>query len=81
MARTPPVRRARGKAYHHGDLRRTLIDTALALVAETDVSSLTLREVARRAGVTHGAPYHHFPNKAALVAAVAEEGYRVLLAE
>jgi AcrR family transcriptional regulator len=52
--------------------------TALELVEREDIGALTLREVARRAGVTHGAPYHHFPSKAALVAALAEEGYRVL---
>ena len=46
------------------------------LVEESDVAALTLREVARRAGVTHAAPYHHFPNKAALLAVLAEEGYR-----
>jgi AcrR family transcriptional regulator len=66
--------------YHHGDLRRTLLDTAVDLVAEHDICALTLREVARRAGVTHAAPYHHFPSKAALVAAVAEEGYDALYA-
>src|SRR5580704_14448362 len=77
-----PVKRAAPKrSYHHGDLYRVLIATALKLVEESDVSALTLREVARRAGVTHGAPYHHFRNKAALVAALAEEGYRALYTE
>ena len=58
-----------------------MIDSALELAGEGDVSALTLREVARRAGVTHGAPYHHFPNKGALIAAVAEEGFRLLYTE
>ena len=74
--RRKPTRRS----YHHGDLRRVLIATALELAEEQDVSNLTLREVARRAGVTHSAPYHHFPTKESLLAAVAEEGFRALYA-
>lgn len=58
-----------------------LVETALELAEEQDVSNLTLREVARRAGVTHSAPYHHFPTKESLLAAVAEEGFRALHAE
>jgi AcrR family transcriptional regulator len=65
-------------SYHHGDLRRALLDTALRLIAEEGSSSFTLREVARRAGVSHAAPYRHFANKTALLAAVAEEGFRTL---
>ena len=57
-------------SYHHGDLRRALVDAALALVAETGRWDLSLREVARRAGVSHNAPYAHFPDKAALLAAI-----------
>jgi AcrR family transcriptional regulator len=64
--------------YHHGDLRRALIEASLALIAEEGFSALTLREVARRAGVTHAAPYRHFPDKEALLAAVAEEGFRAM---
>jgi AcrR family transcriptional regulator len=67
--------------YHHGDLRRALIDASLALIAEEGFSALTLREVARRAGVTHAAPYRHFADKEALLAAVAEEGFRSMAAE
>lgn len=65
--------------YHHGDLRRALIEASLALIAEEGFSALTLREVARRAGVTHAAPYRHFPDKEALLAAVAEEGFRTMV--
>jgi AcrR family transcriptional regulator len=72
----PPARR---KSYHHGDLRRALIDQAEALVAQEGVAALTLREVARRSGVSQAAPYRHFPSKQALVAAVAEEGFREML--
>ena len=60
--------------YHHGDLRQALIDAALELVVEKDVSSVSLREVARKAGVSHAAPYRHFEDKEALLAAVAQEG-------
>lgn len=66
------------QTYHHGDLRQALIDAALELVVEKDVSSLSLREVARRVGVSHTASYRHFADKQALLAAVAEEGFQVL---
>ena len=70
---------AKKRAYHHGDLRRALVDEALLLVAEQGIARLTLRETARRVGVSEAAPYRHFPSKAALVAAAAEEGFRTLL--
>jgi AcrR family transcriptional regulator len=65
----------RKRAYHHGDLRRALTDAALELVAERGASGFTLREAARRAGVSHTAPYNHFPSREALLAALAEEGF------
>ncbi|MBC8075532.1 MAG: TetR/AcrR family transcriptional regulator [Chloroflexales bacterium] len=61
----------RTKTYHHGNLHQALLDAARALVHESGVEGLTLREVARRAGVTTGAPYHHFADKAALIYALA----------
>lgn len=64
--------------YHHGDLRRALLDASLALISEEGFGALSLREVARRAGVTHAAPYRHFADKEALLAAVAEEGLRAM---
>src|SRR5262245_46766036 len=67
--------------YHHGDLKRALIDTALAMVTEEGTWSFTLREVARRAGVSHAAPYNHFPDKAALLAEVAALGFQALARE
>lgn len=67
--------------YHHGDLRHALIEASLALISEEGFSALTLREVARRAGVTHAAPYRHFADKEALLAAVAEEGFRTMTAQ
>jgi AcrR family transcriptional regulator len=63
------------RPYHHGDLRRTLLDAALALIAEAGPQGFTLREVARRAGVSHNAPYRHFRDKQELLAAVATEGF------
>ncbi|UJF34187.1 TetR/AcrR family transcriptional regulator [Paenibacillus hexagrammi] len=64
------------KQYHHGDLRRTLIRAGYELIVEGGASSLDLRKVARKAGVSHTAPYRHFADKKALLAAIAEEGYR-----
>src|SRR5271163_2946297 len=72
------VRSAESKPYHHGDLRRALIDTALQLVTEEQDWTFSLREVARRAGVSHRAPYNHFPEKLDLLAAVAAVGFERL---
>ena len=70
---------ARGKKpYHHGDLRRALLREARAALEERGPAALSLREVARRAGVSQAAPYRHFPDKEGLLAALAEEGYREL---
>ena len=63
------------RTYHHGDLRRALLEAAWRLVAEKGLAALTLREVARAAGVSHAAPYHHFPTRTALLDALAEEGF------
>ena len=72
------IRRAKQQPYHHGDLRRALIDTALNLVTEEQDWTFSLREVARRAGVSHRAPYNHFPEKLDLLAAVAAVGFERL---
>ena len=63
------------RTYHHGDLRRALLEAAWRLVAEKGLAALTLREVARAAGVSHAAPYHHFPTRTALLDALAVEGF------
>lgn len=68
----------RSVGQHHGDLRRALIGAALELVAESDTAGVTLRAVARRAGVSAAAPYHHFADKDALLAAVARDGFDAL---
>jgi AcrR family transcriptional regulator len=64
-----------------GDLRRALLDAARAILRESGVPALSLRGVARRAGVSHMAPYHHFAGRAELVAAVAADGFHRLTAE
>lgn len=64
------------RPYHHGDLENALIEAGAALLAAGGVSGLTLREVARRAGVSPAAPYAHFRDKEALVAAIAADGLR-----
>lgn len=61
------------RPYHHGDLKRALIETAQGMLDEG--WHFTLREVARRAGVSHAAPYKHFPDKTALLAEIATIGY------
>lgn len=63
------------RPYHHGDLRRALIETAMGMLHEDRGWQFTLREVARRAGVSHAAPYKHFPDKAALLAEMALVGF------
>jgi AcrR family transcriptional regulator len=68
------------RPYHHGDLRRALLDAALTILRERGPDALTLRGVARAAGVSATAPYRHFADRAALVAGVAEDGFRRLLA-
>ncbi|MGH7528396.1 MAG: TetR/AcrR family transcriptional regulator, partial [Gemmatimonadales bacterium] len=68
----------RAAPYHHGDLRRALIETALTMVTEEGAWNFTLREVARRAGVSHAAPYNHFADKSALLAEVAALGFQAL---
>ncbi len=68
------------RRYHHGDLRRALIDTALGAMREERNWQFTLREIARRAGVSHAAPYKHFPDKGALLTALAMIGFDQLRA-
>jgi len=67
-------------AYHHGNLRRALLDAALDMFAARGAFDFTLRELAREAGVTHNAPYRHFAGKAELLAALREEGFAELAA-
>jgi len=66
------------RGYHHGDLRSALLVAAGDLLAEAGAVAVSLREVARRAGVSHSAPYRHFPDRDALLAALAAEGFAEL---
>jgi AcrR family transcriptional regulator len=68
----------RAKPYHHGNLREALLEAAIRLIAEVGPTAFTLREVARRAGVSHNAPYRHFRDRDDLMAAVAAQGFREL---
>jgi len=70
--RRPPA----AKRYHHGDLRRALIDAALRLAEQGGVEGISVREAARLAGVSPGAPFRHFETRDALMTAVAEEAQR-----
>ena len=76
MARTQEPQAAR--PFHHGDLRRAIVKAALDLLSETESLELSLRELARRAGVTHNAPYKHFADKRDLLAAVSAAGFDML---
>ena len=73
--RRPPRPRA---AYHHGDLRRALLDAGREILRAGGPEALTLRAVARHAGVSQTAPYRHFADRRALVLAIAEEGFAEL---
>ena len=78
MARTNPAASRRHRPYHHGNLRRALLDEALATIRSEGVEGLTLREIGGRVGVSRTALYRHFADKRALLAAVATEGFRTL---
>ena len=69
---------ADNRPYHHGDLRRALIDAAQRLLESEGPTALSLRAVAREAGVSPAAPYHHFKDKSDLLEAVAHEGWDLL---
>lgn len=75
----PGNRSKRPKRYHHGDLRRALLDATLSLAAERSPAGVSLRESARAAGVSQAAPYRHFADKQTMLAAASEEGFRLLL--
>ena len=69
---------AEARPYHHGDLRRALVDAARRILEAEGPTALSLRAVAREAGVSPAAPYHHFKDKAELLDAVAQEGWQML---
>jgi AcrR family transcriptional regulator len=69
---------AAAKPYHHGDLRRALVEAAERVLEREGPQALSLRAVAREAGVSPAAPYHHFKDKSDLLKAIAEEGFHAL---
>ncbi|MDV5146237.1 TetR/AcrR family transcriptional regulator [Streptomyces sp. SBC-4] len=68
------------KTYHHGDLRQSVLAAALDVIAADGPGALSLRDLARRAGVSHAAPAHHFKDRTGLLTAIAAEGYDLLAA-
>jgi AcrR family transcriptional regulator len=68
------------RGYHHGDLRRAVLDAALQVITADGPGGISLRDLARRAGVSHTAPAHHFKDKAGLLTEIAIEGYDLLAA-
>jgi AcrR family transcriptional regulator len=72
---------ARGRPYHHGELAPSLREAARAILEEEGLEALSLRSVARRAGVSHAAPYRHYPSREALLADVASDGLAQLRLE
>jgi len=69
-----------GVPYHHGDLKNALIKAGVEILAEEGLAGLSLRKVAKQAGVSHAAPYSHFADKHALIAAISTEGFKQLYA-
>ncbi|MEU6068462.1 TetR/AcrR family transcriptional regulator [Streptomyces sp. NPDC047082] len=66
------------RPYHHGDLRRAILTAALDVIAADGPSALSLRDLARRAGVSHAAPAHHFKDRTGLLTVIAAEGFGLL---
>ncbi|MFI8291763.1 TetR/AcrR family transcriptional regulator [Streptomyces sp. ms191] len=69
---------SRSSSYHHGDLRQAVLTAALDVIAAEGPAALSLRDLARRAGVSHAAPAHHFKDRTGLLTAIATEGYDLL---
>ena len=69
------------KKYHHGDLKNALIKAGVEVLSKEGTGALSLRKVAERAGVSHSAPYSHFSDKQALIAAISTEGFKQLYTE
>ena len=76
-----PEETKRKPGHHHGDLRRALVEATIALIESEGPERVSVRNAARVAGVSPGAPFRHFPTRAALMTAVAEEGMRRFRAE
>jgi AcrR family transcriptional regulator len=74
----PTLRKSEERPYHHGDLPRVIVKAALEILRETQSLEFSLRELARRAGVSHNAPYKHFADKRELLTAVSAAGFEQL---
>ena len=77
-AKKPAAKKKPNAAYHHGELHLALRDAALAILEKDGLGELSLRAVARKAGVSHAAPYRHYPNHEALLVELASEGFQEL---
>ncbi|MBZ0221787.1 MAG: TetR/AcrR family transcriptional regulator [Dokdonella sp.] len=75
---SPPRARRGATEYHHGDLRQALLDAAQDLLISAGIEAVGMREIARRVGVSHAAPYRHYASREALLADLAASGYREL---
>ena len=73
-----PKPQSHERPYHHGDLRRAIVQAALEILRETQSLEFSLRELARRAGVSHNAPYKHFADKRELLTAISAAGFELL---
>src|SRR5688572_25760447 len=73
-----PAAMASTRPYHHGRLREAVLEAAVAEIETVGPARLSMREIARRAGVSHAAPAHHFGDKAGIFTAIAIEGYRLI---
>jgi AcrR family transcriptional regulator len=67
----------RPSRYHHGNLKKTMVQTAIQLIEERGEASFTIRELAKSVGVSHAAAYRHFRSKRELLAQIAEEGWNI----
>ena len=76
--KTKPTKRPPPKPYHHGDLHQEILCAACALIEESNIASLSLREIAKKVGVSHTAPYRHFKDKESLLAGIAGVGFQEL---
>src|SRR2546425_9666604 len=74
------MRKTAARPYHHGRLRQAVIEAAVGEVEAVGAAHLSMREIARRAGVSHAAPAHHFGDKAGIFTAIAAEGFRIAVA-
>ncbi|WP_329338230.1 TetR/AcrR family transcriptional regulator [Streptomyces sp. NBC_00663] len=79
-ADTDSTKPASRRPYHHGDLRRAILTAALDVIAADGPAALSLRDLARRAGVSHAAPAHHFKDRTGLLTSIAAEGFGLLAA-